>query len=247
MKRFSYMNIQEILYKLTEEQKRILIEAAQAQVIKNEPKSKEIVENKPTNFWTKDRICTLFAFSCSLGLWAFVDVAPWLVLSSIFWAPFVFYKLNPVSVEYIGEKEGKKEYSFINSREKDITAKCNDHVPALILIFPVCVVLVILLCMTDFYTGLIDKAPEYMYLLFAVAPGYMLFFGYAFISGLPLSGLNASFVHGFNNPLPASEGNTVVKNNQMTFSSISSSDTRRFHSPSYSHHASNSYNWTTRK
>lgn len=241
------MSIQEILEKLTEEQKRMLIDAAKTEEIENKPKSKDVVEKKPTRFFTKDRACTLFAFACSLGLWGFVNIVPWFILSSIFWAPFAFYKLNPVTVKRTAEQEGKKERTFINSEGEDITNKCNEHVPALIAIFPVCVVLVILLCMTDFYTWLIDRAPEYMYLLFAVAPGYMLFFGYAFISGVPLSAFNASIVDGFHNPLPASEQNTVVKNNPMTFSSISASDTRRFHSPSYSHHASNSYNWTTRK
>ena len=229
-----------ILEKLTDKEKRELLESTKAQI---EVEAKNNAKNQSSRFLNKDRICTFFAFVCSLGLWAFVDIAPWVVLSSVFWAPFAFYKLNPVSVIKIS----KKKYAFINSSGEDITQACNEHVPALIAIFPVCWVLVGLLCTTDFYKSFINYFPEDLNLLFAIAPGYILFFGYVFISGIPLSALNASFVHGFHNPLPTSKQNAVVKNNPMTFSSISASDTRRFHSPSYSHHASNSYNWTTRK
>jgi hypothetical protein len=242
------MDIQEILGKLTEEQKRELLEATKVAVLESESAPEKAVENKPAKFWTKDRICTIFAFICSLGLWAFVDSAPWFVLSSIFWAPFAFYKLNPVTIKRTPEQEAKKERTFINSEGEDVTTKCNEHIPALILIFPVCIVFVILLCITTaFYTKLSHNVPEYMRLLFTVTPGYILFFGYAFISGVPLSAFNASIVDGFHNPLPESQQKGVAKNNPMTFSSISSSDTRRLHSPSYSHHASNAYNWTTRK
>jgi hypothetical protein len=212
------MDIQEILGKLTEEQKRELLEAAKVAVLESESAPEKAVENKPTKFWTKDRVCTLFAFICSLGLWAFVDSAPWFVLSSIFWAPFAFYKLNPVTIKRTPEQAGKKEGTFINSEGEDITNKCK-HLPVLVAIFPICIFVV--LCFPGFYTlYVVYNIPEYLHLLLHVAPGYILFFGYAFLSGIPLSALNAAFIDDFHNPLPASEQNGLAKNNPMTFSSI---------------------------
>ena len=89
------MNIQEILDKLTDAQKRMLIEAStKAEAIERQTKSKEVIANKPmkpnwickvlggdlpynvcqdSKFWSYDRKITLLTFVFSLGIFSLVD------------------------------------------------------------------------------------------------------------------------------------------------------------------------------
>ena len=265
------MNIQEILEKLTDEEKRELIDVAKAEAIESKPQSKEVVENKPTKpaksnwlsrilggdvpysnvqgskFWSYDRKITILTFVSCLVLISLVDFVPQILVffiwPSCFWISFMFSRLNQISVIEIAKEEGKDnkkpDYMIFNSQGKDITENAERALPFLFL-FIISIFAAVIV--SGFYMPYVDTHfPRELYTFFLVIPGYVTFFGYFFITGTPFSWIYKIYPDSF-----YSHGGSRRKRHEWN-SSSSSIDNQRFHSPSYSHHAANSYNWSTRR
>jgi hypothetical protein len=209
------MNIQEILEKLTDEQKRKLLDAAKAEAIESKSKSKEVVENKLTKsnwvsrilggdeqytdsqdskFWSYDRKVTILTFISSLGLISLVDFVPkilvFFIWPSFFWISFMFSRLNQISVIEIPQEEGEDnknaDYIILNSQREDITKNAERAFPFLLFLFIISIFAAVMV--SGFYMPYVNTHfPKALYEFFLVIPGYVTFFGYFFITGTPFS------------------------------------------------------------